>query len=129
MGQVGEAPVILIDNGDDRHWLVMTVGNVANPVFPIKPARLFGDIAGRIVQPEERLMIFPPVFGNYMTMVVAIKFVEHHSVIAGDSVSFRNNGLPQIRRIEGLLETGERRLNGVIGMSRGLSVLAGYGFQ
>jgi len=45
--------MIFVDYRNQRNGLIADVGNVANPVDPVKAASLLGNIAGRIVKAEK----------------------------------------------------------------------------
>ena len=67
--------------------------------------------------------------GYNVAMIVAVKFVQHGAVVAGEALSLRDDSLEQGWRVKCLLHTEQGRLDEVEGTFRNLGPFRGCDFK
>lgn len=69
---------------EERCRLVAHVHEDADAVLEVELARLLGNVALGIVEPQERLQLFLPRLTNDLAVAVGVKAIDHHAVVAGE---------------------------------------------
>ena len=84
-----------VECGEERYRGRVVIDFEAQPVFEIERPRLFGNIRGRIVQPQVGRQIGSFVLGNDATGFVFQKFIDKDAIKTDESADRRRGPLAE----------------------------------
>lgn len=124
--QQGEAHVERRRAGraEQRHGVVVHVGDQAQRIEGVQAARLGRDVAGRVALAEVGHQIVAAAFGDHIAAVVGAEAVGHHAVEAGEFAHLAHGGVEQA--VDGLL--APHAVDRAVGTDRELRYFVGGGF-